>query len=581
MDNSTYRNTTGTSQGSPEISMEAVQDARTFNAGLWSDPIFRQGHAPFSPVMSDTNQSAFTLPPSEMGFTSLGPSVAQEMTMMDPFLSSPWTADTASGAFYAESSHAEHDIFSFPDHMSADSVQSRYQPWYTPVEANQENYFPLDCQEQISDFIPVLPRKSATFVDDATNLPMSRGSDTYHEPSLDSGRLLHTRSDSFHSQFGQQDNFHANSVGNGVSRVLQRHPSQDNGVTQRPRRISAATNPLLDPLAWPKEPVDQDTAYAASYKNYQVTPDHIRDTSTIPLPGFTGSSAQVAQNNASPAASCVSNAISELSAPRASPLSAAANQGIESDGRARTHPLYSARAGSDGNYHCPYAADAEMDCGHKPTKLKCNYEYGVPSTLCKSLQTDTFYSKYIDSHIKPFRCKHKNCNTNDNQFGFSSTACLLRHEREAHGLHGHGTKPFLCHFNDCERAVHDNGFPRNYNLLDHMKRVHGYRPDKSARASPAPKQGAKMASKVRKRKADAPQMLRQRSGTANSTRKSISVKKEQSPEEHKQQLEHQLQTRVGRLHQEIQHMNDPQQVVSHLQQASQEIAGLQPAGRFR
>ena len=57
---------------------------------------------------------------------------------------------------------------------------------------------------------------------------------------------------------------------------------------------------------------------------------------------------------------------------------------------------------------------------------------------------------------------------------FSSTACLLRHEREAHGMHGHGEKPYQCEFTDCERSFSGNGFPRRWNLQDHMKRVHDY-----------------------------------------------------------------------------------------------------------
>lgn len=74
----------------------------------------------------------------------------------------------------------------------------------------------------------------------------------------------------------------------------------------------------------------------------------------------------------------------------------------------------------------------------------------------------------MDSHLKPYRCKVKSCEGAQ----FSSTACRLRHEREAHGLHGHGTKPFLCPYEDCDRAQHGNGFPRQWNLRDHMKRVH-------------------------------------------------------------------------------------------------------------
>jgi hypothetical protein len=55
---------------------------------------------------------------------------------------------------------------------------------------------------------------------------------------------------------------------------------------------------------------------------------------------------------------------------------------------------------------------------------------------------------------------------------FSSTACLLRHEREAHAMHGHGDKPYLCTYEGCERGASGNGFPRHWNLRDHMRRVH-------------------------------------------------------------------------------------------------------------
>lgn len=80
-------------------------------------------------------------------------------------------------------------------------------------------------------------------------------------------------------------------------------------------------------------------------------------------------------------------------------------------------------------------------------------------------------SKFIDSHIKPFRCKVDACAKQE----FSSTACLLRHEREAHGMHGHGDRPHLCLYPGCERGISGNGFPRRYNLFDHMKRVHDHK----------------------------------------------------------------------------------------------------------
>ncbi|KAF1835172.1 hypothetical protein BDW02DRAFT_597564 [Decorospora gaudefroyi] len=145
---------------------------------------------------------------------------------------------------------------------------------------------------------------------------------------------------------------------------------------------------------------------------------------------------------------------------------------------ARSHPLYQQGPDKDGKYHCP--EEGKAGCSHKPTSLKCNYD------------------KYVDSHLKPFRCNKKTCVG----VQFSSTACLLRHEREAHGMHGHGARPHLCHFRDCERAVPGHGFPRRYNLFDHMKRVHQY--DGPTTEPSPPAQGQVVRKSVsRKRKAPA------------------------------------------------------------------------------
>jgi len=161
---------------------------------------------------------------------------------------------------------------------------------------------------------------------------------------------------------------------------------------------------------------------------------------------------------------------------------------------ARSHPLYQQTPDKDGKYHCP--EEGKAGCTHKPTALKCNYEY--VSFLHNPTCTDTFNSKYVDSHLKPFRCNKKTCVG----VQFSSTACLLRHEREAHGMHGHGARPHLCHFRDCERAVPGHGFPRRYNLFDHMKRVHQY--DGPTTEPSPPVQGqAPRKSASRKRKASA------------------------------------------------------------------------------
>ncbi|PFH58455.1 hypothetical protein XA68_13661 [Ophiocordyceps unilateralis] len=146
---------------------------------------------------------------------------------------------------------------------------------------------------------------------------------------------------------------------------------------------------------------------------------------------------------------------------------------------ARDHPLYkNAAPQADGLFHCPW--EGQANCNHKPEKLKCNYD------------------KFVDSHMKPYRCKADSCEG----ARFSSTACLLRHEREAHGLHGHGDKPFLCMYEGCERAVTGNGFPRQWNLRDHMKRVHN---DHGSAGGSPPSATVAQPSKGRKRKTDVPE----------------------------------------------------------------------------
>ncbi|KAI4862176.1 hypothetical protein F4820DRAFT_35045 [Hypoxylon rubiginosum] len=152
----------------------------------------------------------------------------------------------------------------------------------------------------------------------------------------------------------------------------------------------------------------------------------------------------------------------------------------DGESSARDHPLYkNAYPKPDGLFHCPW--EGQSSCNHKPEKLKCNYD------------------KFVDSHLKPYRCKIESCEN----ARFSSTACLLRHEREAHAMHGHGDKPYLCTYEGCDRAVPGNGFPRQWNLKDHMRRVHNDNGNSLHPVSGSPPSGhgaAAHSAKGRKRK---------------------------------------------------------------------------------
>ncbi|KAI7222537.1 hypothetical protein KC333_g1107 [Hortaea werneckii] len=217
---------------------------------------------------------------------------------------------------------------------------------------------------------------------------------------------------------------------------------------------------------------------------------HFDQEDTVPPPGPTSYPTVYGHVSAIPTAppmpdvNAVDSSFSQDSATATYGMPIAAPAPAETDeGRHRSHPLYNEGPSADGLYHCPY--EKEPHCQHKPTKLKCNYD------------------KFIDSHLKPFRCKIEACAKQE----FSSTACLLRHEREAHGMHGHGDRPHLCYYPGCERGIPGNGFPRRYNLFDHMKRVHDHKEDStSLTASPGPASDASNPRRAggRKRKASGP-----------------------------------------------------------------------------
>jgi hypothetical protein len=49
---------------------------------------------------------------------------------------------------------------------------------------------------------------------------------------------------------------------------------------------------------------------------------------------------------------------------------------------ARSHALYNQLPDKNGKYHCP--EEGKTGCSHKPTPLKCNYEYVMPPIPCST-----------------------------------------------------------------------------------------------------------------------------------------------------------------------------------------------------
>ncbi|KAI9767747.1 MAG: hypothetical protein M1840_005428 [Geoglossum simile] len=127
-------------------------------------------------------------------------------------------------------------------------------------------------------------------------------------------------------------------------------------------------------------------------------------------------------------------------APRTEPAHRTGTRAID-----RSHPWYSRQPDSDRYYRCPTS-----DCEGK-YKQYCHYK------------------KHIDKHLKPHRCRHRECEGSS----FASAGGALRHEREAHGMHA--PRKYPCSFEGCDRGK-NNPFHRNWNLGDHLKRVHNIQP---------------------------------------------------------------------------------------------------------
>ncbi|KAH0191150.1 hypothetical protein KCU99_g6819, partial [Aureobasidium melanogenum] len=441
MDHSAYYSST-----SPGTKVEHIPETDLYTTPGWTDGMFLPGAAPFSPVMSDSNQSAYTLPASD------------DMPIMDACRPGSWIPEQPNYNVFAEPAVFDTEMFAFPA-QGMDVPQPTFNAWYTPTDAPTETYLAMNIPGQ--DLTRMVPQ-TAGFVGNPVPMVPSIG---YSNPSLRAG---HARIDSLYTQACPQD------VAVSHNRIPSETQIQEIAGHRR-MTVPMTSNEPVPALSLPNvelpygAPIQQYRTHMPGYPSGSIVPFPVQPE--VPVLGSNVSECSIG--------SVAPSGYGDVPCSPASSTATTRTRTEDTDGRARTDPLYSAKPGKDGSYHCPFLTSE--GCQHKATKLKCNYD------------------KYIDSHIKPFRCKHQNCNNNR----FSSTACLLRHEREAHGLHGHGNKPFLCQFKDCDRSGPDNGFPRAYNLLDHMKRVHGYRPDKAAKTPPASSAGraiGKSQDKVKKRK---------------------------------------------------------------------------------
>jgi hypothetical protein len=345
---------------SPETKMEHIPETDFYAPPGWTDGMFVSGAAPFSPVMSDSNQSAYTLPASDVSFPSLGSSYSQEISGMDTYGSDNWIAEQPGYNFFAEPAVIDTEMFAFPT-QGMDTPQPAFNAWYPPMEASTERYSAMDIPQQ--PFARMVPQ-TAGFVGNPTAIAPSTG---YSNPNLRAG---HVRVDSLYTQACPRDAVSHNHVTLDT-------PFQE--ITGH-RRMTVPVTSNEPVQAVPLPSSEQDVPYGAPVQQYRT---HMPGYSMMPFPGQPEVPVLGSNVSVSSAGSVVHSGYEEIPCSPASSTATTRTRTEDTDGRARTDPLYSARPSKDGSYHCPFLASE--GCQHKATKLKCNYEYVNPFIFTSNL----------------------------------------------------------------------------------------------------------------------------------------------------------------------------------------------------
>lgn len=318
------------------------------------------GNAPFSPVLSD-----FTLPSSDVGFSSIGQAATQELSMVDPFVSAHWSAEVADRSYIDESGPTEQSFFPFPEHSQPEVAQAGFQSWFSPsTEVNFENYFQMDqTQGHVAGFTPVAPQ-TAGFVGSAPFVPSSHAG-PYQTSASACGQFGSVTSAAPQSQAGPHSAQIMAPVGVACGPFPHAGQSPELREARPPRRLSVAVS---SSASWsPRESRLGAGSFAPGYG--QVL-------SAVPVLGSHRSSNASAMGSACSVVSSAASSTAPVKIERslsATSLVSMAARSEDSEGKPRSHKYYTtARPQPDGYYHCPYV-QAER-CPHKPTKLKCNYE---------------------------------------------------------------------------------------------------------------------------------------------------------------------------------------------------------------
>lgn len=348
------------SSTSPETKMEHIPETDLYATSGWTDSMFLSGATPFSPVMSDSNQSAYTLPASDVSFPSLDPSISQEMPVMDACRPDTWVPEQPGYNAFAEPAVFDTEMFAFPA-QGMDIPQPSFSTWYPPTETSAGPYLAMDISGQ--DLTRMVPQ-TAGFVGNPVSMVPSIG---YSNPSLRAG---HARIDSLYTQACPQD-----------VAVSHNHIPSDAQIQEiaghHRMTVPVTSNEPVPVLPLPN--IELDLPYGAPIQQYRT---HMPGYPSGPVMPFQPEVPVLGSNVSESSVSSVApSGYGDVPCSPASSSATTRTRTEDNDGRARTDPLYSAKPSKDGSYHCPFSTSE--GCQHKATKLKCNYECVSPF-VCRS-----------------------------------------------------------------------------------------------------------------------------------------------------------------------------------------------------
>lgn len=378
-----------------------TQDIAALNTAAWLSVTQGPVDQGLSPVLSNISQSTHTRNSISESDVSLLPPRLDLSFATEPEWNGPLayaTPDTSVHTSPAFGFSSYHDQSAFSMDCPSTAPQGMFpgaEPLYHPQGA-QVSYPQRSVSfQQVHPVQPkrmLLPRTEGSNISTLSTVGPYASARPHIQSSRNSQRSLASVSTHGHFHDGLQNGSATRQDSRYVA-ISRAEPVSPNGVPALPQAIAPVPAPAVSVASMPysMDPTAED------FREYIDFHDH-EDPSTLSAALRLDSTLPYADDRETNHCCCsysdgygVTSAIPSSAPGDVKPVLSKPEQNIKpnyqvstggaqaqstdvDEGRHRNHPYYFKPPQADGYYHCPYETD-EPTCPHKPTKLKCNYEY--------------------------------------------------------------------------------------------------------------------------------------------------------------------------------------------------------------